>query len=616
MFNRLAAQERERRRVRASDISGRRGHTVFKANWRFIEEKDGSRFVEGIAYNAAIRGERKRVTCSDDVWHCPDDDVFYWDEAIRWTVNELSQMDLTGKPFRIQHASSEELPPAGWIVHNYMDDRGNLRIIAEIPNDGPYGTAAINLMDNGTCEEFSVGYPIERDPVTKVVTLSPIDEVSMVNEAHFRGCRAAIKAHKRSGDNTSQQKLSAPYTTYRVVRASKEGVLEEKTEAENLEFGKMANNNNNTASGNISVNTGKSDHTSIGMSQTTPATQPPPAATTPPAQTGAPPAAQQQQQQQEPEWLKIKDEDKMDQNLLRNVAMMKKKFMQQMQQLQDKVNTLEAKDEQERAEYKAKNHARAEEITAHMKEIAKEIGGVEISDNWADINKQMLTDPKLVSQEAQAVQVACSRGFRQMQQKVQKLEEENAVLRETTKVGFALSNVDTVDEDERHERRQGKLSRRHAGEGNNDSLMQPDPEAKIASLPQWAQNFVNPYYETGRYVPPSERRDLKAARTPAPAQTQQAQQQPPPPSSTRAPRQQAPPQTEQRDARMSRTQPQQPRLNPNYKGRPNNSKSMSNNPDNHELYNFLIDVTSETDHTRGALAPLAGFDFGDTNGYY
>jgi len=211
-FRRLENLKDQRRKVRASAINDRRGFTVLKADWKVIEHKGSSRIVEGIAYNAAIRGERTRVTCSDDVWNSTDDDIFYSDEAIRWTVGELKAMNLEGIPLRVQHASQKDLPAAGTVLHNYMDDAGNLRIIAEIPNNTKFGMAAINLMDKGICEQFSVGYPLERNPVTKEVKLRPIDEISMVNIAHFRGCGARVKAHKGQ-----QETHSLPYSVYRIV---------------------------------------------------------------------------------------------------------------------------------------------------------------------------------------------------------------------------------------------------------------------------------------------------------------------------------------------------------------------------------------------------------------
>lgn len=133
----------------------------------------------------------------------PDDDVFYWDEAVRWTVDELSKLDLTGKPIRMMHADEDELPAVGSILHNFMDNSGHLHIVAEISGDDKYGQAAISLVDNGTCHELSIGYPLDRDPVTKVVYHSDVDEVRNAPPPPF-----LLNAHAAAGQFGRQGALS------------------------------------------------------------------------------------------------------------------------------------------------------------------------------------------------------------------------------------------------------------------------------------------------------------------------------------------------------------------------------------------------------------------------
>lgn len=227
-------------------IIGHRGQTVLPVRWNVVKEVNGSRIIEGIAYNAAIHGERRRVTCSDKVWFDPDEDVFYWDEAIRWTVDELRGLNLHGVPLRIQHQPNEDLPAVGYIVDNFVDSDGHLHIIGEIPNNGPddyYARAAISLIDNGACQELSVGYPLERNPKTKEVTHLGIDEVSFVTEAHFRGCKVNVRANK--GRTLPDDFTSAPYTSYTTVRAAR---TKKKTEEEDDEedFSKKVKENSST----------------------------------------------------------------------------------------------------------------------------------------------------------------------------------------------------------------------------------------------------------------------------------------------------------------------------------------------------------------------------------
>ncbi len=151
----------------------------------------------------------------NQTWNDPDEDIFYSDESVRWTVRELRAMKLAGKPLRVMH--QDELPAVGTITDNWVDKDGDLHITAEISGKGRYGQLAIDFVDSGACHELSVGYPLRRNPHTKEVHRLDIDEVSIVNEAHFRGCQVNVKA----GRSASGTKLptEAPYTMFRVVRA-------------------------------------------------------------------------------------------------------------------------------------------------------------------------------------------------------------------------------------------------------------------------------------------------------------------------------------------------------------------------------------------------------------
>jgi|WetSurMetagenome_2_1015567.scaffolds.fasta_scaffold00112_34 hypothetical protein len=197
---------------------GFRGTTVLPVTWTVVRNEHGDRHIEGIAYNAAIKGERRRITCSDEVWNDSDEDVFYSDEAVRWTVGQLNKMKLYGTPIRFMH--KDRLPSVGKIMSNFVDSQGNLHIVATIKGDTKYGRKAIEFVDSGECHELSVGYGLHRDKHSKEVTHGNIDEVSIVPEAHFRGCQVNVKAG-RSGQSTteSQKPRQAPYTIFRAVRA-------------------------------------------------------------------------------------------------------------------------------------------------------------------------------------------------------------------------------------------------------------------------------------------------------------------------------------------------------------------------------------------------------------
>ena len=175
---------------------GFRGSTVLPVTWTVVRNERGDRFIEGIAYNAAIEGQRRRITCSDKVWHDPEEDTFYSDEAVRWTVRELKAMKLRGTPLRFMHKT--RLPAVGKIEDNWVDSNGNLHIVGRIYGNTMSGRKAIEFLDSGACHELSVGYPLIRNDRTKEVVHGHIEEVSLVPEAHFRGCKVSIKGGGQS----------------------------------------------------------------------------------------------------------------------------------------------------------------------------------------------------------------------------------------------------------------------------------------------------------------------------------------------------------------------------------------------------------------------------------
>jgi len=197
---------------------GLRGTSHLKVGeWKAVPNNNPakSRVFMGIAYNAAIDGKRNRTTCPDDVWYNDDEDVFYEDEAIAWERGELEAQNLQRKPIRLMHKDAHEFPAVGQIHHNFVDSDGNLVIVAEIPCDSPAQERLIKWFDEGKCDELSIGYELLRDPRTHEVYHGDIDEVSLVTEAHFRGCRALVKAGRKSEANATEKRFT---TEYRRVR--------------------------------------------------------------------------------------------------------------------------------------------------------------------------------------------------------------------------------------------------------------------------------------------------------------------------------------------------------------------------------------------------------------
>lgn len=232
-------------------VTGFRGSTVLPVTWTVVRNEHGDRFIEGIAYNAAIEGERRRITCSDEVWHNPDEDVFYSDEAVRWTVRELKAMRLYDTPLRFMHKT--RLPVIGKVMDNFVDSKGHLHIVGRLYGNTKYGRKAIEFVDSGECHELSVGYPLARNAKTKEVVHGKIDEISIVPEAHFRGCKVSIKAG-RSGQLAEPVKpREAPYTIFRAVRAGEsereEGGKKERVLSCNTQLPQRFNWRNNLGRG-------------------------------------------------------------------------------------------------------------------------------------------------------------------------------------------------------------------------------------------------------------------------------------------------------------------------------------------------------------------------------
>jgi hypothetical protein len=65
------------------------------------------------------------------------------------------------------------------------------------------------------CNELSVGYGLERNEETTEVFHNDIDEISLVPEAHFRGCKVRLSA-SRGPTHKKGPKIS---TTFRTIRA-------------------------------------------------------------------------------------------------------------------------------------------------------------------------------------------------------------------------------------------------------------------------------------------------------------------------------------------------------------------------------------------------------------
>lgn len=159
---------------------------------------DDHAFIYGIAYNVALK-ERRTTRCSAP--HDSDPEVFYMDEAIRWTQDELRNINLRGKPICIEHDPGKR---AGTILEHWVDERGDFRLVARIDASTREGRAIVEAIDSGRMRGLSVGYINQMDPRTGRVTAKEFEEISLCETPHFSGCGVAVRASKKSPYKYSQ----------------------------------------------------------------------------------------------------------------------------------------------------------------------------------------------------------------------------------------------------------------------------------------------------------------------------------------------------------------------------------------------------------------------------
>lgn len=418
-----------------------RGTTVVKINWK--EAAQGQvdapvRRFHGIAYTGAQRETRRTVKCSDEMWGCTDDDIFYDHPAISWTVEELKQLNLYGVPMRFQHLT--KIPPVGKITGNYVDEDGNLCIVGEVPNNNAYQRAMINLIDSNICSDLSISYPLSRDEFTKVVTLGKPDEISFVTEGHFPGSRVNVTA------SASQNYKSVPVRTiFRTVRAM----------ASNSAAPATAPAPAAAADGN--ANLSNNAKFLENLSETNRARD----------------AAEKKARELEEKLAALEGAKKASDDELKKIKDQKEK---------------EAK---ERRDLKA---PAAKEVTDFMIQMAKEHGGADsLPDEFAAFNTELLLDETPIAMAAQVAQVSCHRGFRETQKKLIAAEKHIEELQRTIDLASGMATIDQDSElyQERETRRKVSAGRGVKGDDQTTRVAAPAPSAAPApQMPAWQQMLL------------------------------------------------------------------------------------------------------------------------------
>jgi hypothetical protein len=463
--------------IDGAEVRSARGTTTIPITWQPLTAGPGSeksRQIWGIAYNGALQRERTRITCSEEDWNNPDNRVFYSDESVCMTVDQLRSLKLAGTPMRVQHKT--DLPPVGEILDNWVDKEGRLWIHAEVPADTPYQTEMIKLIDNGHCSDLSISYGVERDPDTGEVFQLPVDEISFVTEGHFRGCRVGVKA-----SNAKNDMIPTAKTTFRFVNAS---------------FGSRMS------------------------------TQTPTGTTT----TGGANSSQQ------PDLNDLMD--RAAKNTKERVDALKE-LEETRKRLKETEDRLKAKEEEEKtkkeAEDKAREEARrkyaeqhrpdAEEVIKHLTEVLK-AENVPLSEEWKQLELDILTNPEPMARENTAVTIACSKKIKcqsqtigelqaELKKKTQALEMMNAMHRVEGKkpvflpLFFFSHKEKKVGDEERHEERR----KRPVAAAAQKTGMVPDKREPARPVQPWVQQLLGAGYQ-----PPASYGSASAA---APTQSRQ-----------------------------------------------------------------------------------------------
>lgn len=395
--------------------------------------KAGSRQIWGIAYNAANHGERKRVTCSEEVWNNPDNRVFYADESVCLTVDELRGLDLRGVPMRVQHKT--DLPPVGQILGNWVDKEGRLWIHAEVPSDTPYHRAMIGMIDNGTCSDLSISYGVERNPETGEVYHDSVDEISFVAEGHFRGCRVGVKA-----SNSTFDKVPAPRTEFRFV---------------------IASSSSSPSGPTMSAQLAPPSTAAAAAASTSPSLE----------------DLMQQNTKTAHERLKALEELEKTKKELEQIA----KELNERKEAEAKAQ--KEKEDAERAakeQYKKEHMAEAEEVVKYMAEQLLE-SGVQLDDSWKQFNKDMLTETNPIARQSAAVQIACAKKIKCQAQALAEKEATIKKLTQNMQMAEMINRVADADgEADRYEDRRKRSVAAGAQQKKAEPQQQQQQQRKVA----------------------------------------------------------------------------------------------------------------------------------------
>lgn len=385
-------------------------------------------YIHGIAYAS---GMKYRVTDTLDpkITDPQNDPAYLWDPAVRLTHEQMSQ-DMTGLPMLFEHNPKHRV---GTILHNFLDKKNHLNIIAEVDQGSTLGKWVARNVRAGLLQDLSIGYGTGVQAGTrKVQHKDKIDEVSFVIGGFFPGCEVKVRASKNAGykSHTTQEESTKQI---RIVNV-------------------------------MATNTGE-----VPTQQGAQVPQP--------TQTQAPPAESQAPQ----------GGAETDPQVLMGVAELKKMYLAlkaEKEALEKKAEGWEEAEKRRREEYAQENQPKYEEAMAIVEELAKE-DGVPVAEQYKEQMKYSALNPEAKHMFNETVRVTAS---------VRKLRAEKAALAKQVE---DLQKANTLTKDllqdaallapnqARDAKRAAKVAQRNSEQQPLDAVMVPDPDAPPANVPAW-----------------------------------------------------------------------------------------------------------------------------------
>jgi hypothetical protein len=163
----------------------------------------------------------------------------------------------------------------------------------------------------------------------------------------------------------------------------------------------------------------------------------------------------------------------------------------------------------------------AEEIIAKLEALVKGEQLPGLSDEFKQVQTDILTNPAPISQEAKAVTVACMRKIAKTEQELDAAKTELATLKAERRVALEMTNVDDAERGERREVKAGRRLMADAGDEDTADEQIQRPRTLVPWIGQLTGQKVG-----GIYVPPSQRTyaaDPVYAAPAAPAQERSVQ---------------------------------------------------------------------------------------------